>query len=111
MVTFEEAGVLLLEGKAFVMFWLIPDVSDDGFRGALADGERAVAGLPMKSRECGACGFEPFGGTRFQTFDDAGDGTCAGEPEKNVDVVGDAAYLRISRTTLPCTSVSLKSRP
>ena len=76
------------------MLRLNADVGHDCNRVRLADGECAVAGLPMEISELGTLGFDPFGGTGFHSFHDLGDGAGAGKPEEKVNVVFNAAHLQ-----------------
>lgn len=87
----KEVAELVLEGDGLVVLFLIGDVDADGLGMAGADGEGAVAVLPVEVGQVGNLGFDPWSGFAFQLFDQMSDRDRAAEPAEDVDVVGDAA--------------------
>ena len=70
-----------------MVFPLVGDVLVDGFDIGFGNGERPVARLPGKRRECRPLRFDPFGRRLFNVLDDLTDRNGAGEIEEKVGVV------------------------
>src|SRR5262245_32204083 len=73
------------------MVFLVGDVAAEVANMARADGERAVAVLPMEVSQGGALGLQPLGRIALQFAHEVGDGEFAPEAAEDVNVVRDAA--------------------
>src|SRR5437868_801660 len=65
-----QQAELVLERATAVMLFLILDVTDDGFAIRFRDGERAVAGLPMKIVVGRPFGLDPLGAGGLHLLDE-----------------------------------------
>ena len=93
-VGLEEAAVFVLEGVFGVVLFLVGDVGADVVGFGFADGEDAVAGLPVELGKHGiALGLvdEPDGGGSFHFFDPIRHRDRAGEAHEDVNVIRHAA--------------------
>src|SRR5262249_18465147 len=86
-VALEEQAELVLEGAVSVVLLLAGDVGADGIDARLAEGEGAVAGLPLEPLEVRALGLDPLRGALLHLLDEVGDADRPGEAEEDMRVV------------------------